>query len=205
MGEKPLVNIPVETETPPVAKLEPSPLKKKLDEMKKTVSQEERNAQVASLRKQIETLEKQNEPFAEQLKKMGGQKAAEAAANLKKTFASVAGGDLNAAAFALQMAKLTPEMQHQAMKHLDSLKAENLTTHKLSTIALLEMNQLKLMTNQLALHMDALSKAVAVVGLRQEELIAVISGLGGAAQASQEKKPPVPEEKTTDPQTEKKE
>lgn len=159
----------------------PSPLKKKLDAM----TQEERNAKVMELRKQIEQIHKANAPFAEELKKMNQKEADEAARNVKKTFASMAGGDLNAAAFAIKMASLTPEMQQQALQHLNNLDASKFTTHKLSTLALLELNQLKLMVNQQCLHLEALTTAVHTMAIRQEDLIAALVSIGSKEKASE--------------------
>jgi len=169
---------PQKPEAGTTAKLPPSPFKKKLDAM----PQEERLAAIMSLRRQIEEIQKAGTPFAEELKKMHARDAHEAAENVKKTFASVAGGDLNAAAFAVKMASLTPEMQQQALKYMHNLDAEKLTTHKLSTIALLELNQLKLMINQMTLHLQAITTAVHTVAIRQEDFISAL-----ASSASKEK------------------
>ena len=153
------------------AKMPPSPLKKKIDMM----SQEERIAAVMQLRKQVEEIQKAGSPFADELKKMHARDAHEAAENVKKTFASAAGGDLNAAAFAIKMASLTPEMQQQALKYMHNLDAEKLSTHKLSTIAILELNQLKLMINQITLHLQAITTAVHTVAIRQEDFISALA------------------------------
>lgn len=162
---------PQKTPTGSTAKMPPSPLKKKIDAM----PQEERLAAIMMMRKQIEEIQKAGIPFAEELKKMHARDAHEAAENVKQTFASVAGGDLNAAAFAVKMASLTPEMQQQALKYLHNLGADKLSTDKLTTIALLELNQIKLMINQMTLHLQAITTAVHTLGIRQEDFISALA------------------------------
>lgn len=170
------------SETPPTKTLENSPFKKKLDAM----SPAERIAQVKMLRNQIEKIEKDNGSFSEALRNMTKREVHETIDNVKKTFSEMGKGDLAAAAFATKMAKLSTEDQHKALKHMESLNAENLTTHKLVQVAMLEITNLKLMVNQMALQMEAMSTVMITMGLRQEDFITALQQVSskGAPQES---------------------
>lgn len=173
---------PTEANEPRTKTLESSPFKKKLDAM----TPAERIAQVKMLRNQIEKIEKDNGSFSEVLRDMTKREVHETITNVKQTFAGMAKGDLAAAAFATKMAKLTPEDQHKALKHMESLNAENLTTHKLVQVAMLEITNLKMMVNQMALQMEAMSTVMITMGLRQEDFITALqqASTRGAPQES---------------------
>lgn len=161
---------PTAAPEPRTRTLEASPFKKKLDAM----TPAERIAQVKALRNQIEKIEKDNGSFSEVLRDMSKREVHETIDNVKKTFAGMAKGDLAAAAFATKMAKLTPEDQHKALKHMESLNAENLTTHKLVQVAMLEITNMKIMLGQMALQMEAMSTVMITMGLRQEDFITAL-------------------------------
>lgn len=147
------------------------PFLKKLNAIK---TPEERLALINQLRNQLEQAEKERGAFGEQLRKMHAKDAFLAAKNLQSTLAAATNGNLEAAAMAVKMASIKPEDQRLALKHLESMDAANLTTHKLMTLSMIEQNTHKLILNQLALHMENLTAAVQVIAMYNKALFNVL-------------------------------